>query len=437
MWHYRISQSLLRQLLRTCKKILGSLFMKILWLTNVPTIKIKQQIGGNNVTTGGWLDGISEQLLKEKIELCVLFPYGETVSGKIENCSFRSFTKKIEHVKVFEDVIKEFAPDVIHIFGTEYHHTLSMMQVCEKLHLLDRTVVSIQGLKCIYSVHYFANLPNRIVHSWSIRDLLKNDNIARQKHKFEKSGKDEIKALKIAKNVIGRTDWDKACCFLINPNLNYYFCNETLRGGFYSEEWKYEKCEKHSIFVSQSSYPIKGFHMVLQALTEVLRFYPDAKVYTTGKDLLHLGFKDRLRLNSYQKYIIKLIKKNKLRNNVVFKGFLNEENMVKTYLNANVFVSASSIENSPNSVGEAMLLGVPTISSDVGGVKNMLTHGEDGLIYPFEEPYMLAYYICQLFENQELQESFSNNAKKHAKLTHNQKINKEKLIEIYEKIKKK
>ncbi len=411
--------------------------MKILWLTNVPTLKIKQEISKDNVTTGGWLDGISEQLLKDNVELFVLFPYGYVCSGEIANCGFKSFIEKNEQKQIFEDVIKEFEPDVIHVFGTEYHHTLSMMQVCEKLDLLDRAIISIQGLKSIYSFHYFANLPNKIIHSWTVRDLLKNDNITRQKHRFKNSGKEEIKALKIAKNVIGRTDWDKACCYLINPNLNYYFCNETLRNGFYKKEWEYEKCEKHSIFVSQSSYPIKGFHMVLQALIEVLRFYPNAKVYTTGKDLLHLSFKDKLKLNSYQKHIIKFIKKNKLQSHIVFKGFLNEEDMIKTYLNANVFVSASSIENSPNSVGEAMLLGVPTISSDVGGVKNMLTHGEDGLIYPFDEPYMLAYYICYLFENQERQEFFSKNAKKHANVTHNQKINKEKLIEIYEKLKKK
>lgn len=410
--------------------------MKILWLTNVPTIKIKQEISGSNVTTGGWLDGISEQLLKENVELFVLFPYNEICSGKIGNCSFKSFIEKGKNKQLFEKTINSFNPDVIHIFGTEYHHTLCMLQVCERMNLLNKTIVSIQGLKSRIARHYFANLPRCVTNSWTFRDIIKNDNIASQKRKFEKSGKEEIKALKIAKNVIGRTDWDKASCYLVNPNLNYYFCNETLRSGFYEAEWKFENCEKHSIFVSQSNYPIKGFHIVLQALTEVLKFYPDAKVYTTGKDFFNLDFKDKLKLNSYQKYIIKLIKKNKLQNHVVFKGFLNEEKMIDAYLNVNVFVSASSIENSPNSVGEAMLLGVPTISSDVGGVKNMLTHNEDGLIYPFDESYMLAYYICQIFENQEMQEKFSKNAKKHAKITHNQKINNEQLIKIYEELKK-
>ena len=99
-----------------------------------------------------------------------------------------------------------------------------------------------------------------------------------------------------------------------------------------------------------------------------------------------------------------------------------------------IFISASSIENSPNSVGEAMLLGVPTVSSDVGGVKNLLTHNEEGFIYPADEPYMLAYYVSEVFENRELAKKFSENAKKHAQELYNSKKNISDLFDIYEKI---
>ena len=56
---------------------------------------------------------------------------------------------------------------------------------------------------------------------------------------------------------------------------------------------------------------------------------------------------------------------------------------------------------SPNSVGEAMILGTPVVSSDVGGVKNMLTHNEEGFLYQHDAPYMLAFYVMELFENKE------------------------------------
>jgi hypothetical protein len=92
-----------------------------------------------------------------------------------------------------------------------------------------------------------------------------------QKKKFAKRGKFEIEALKIAKHVIGRTDWDLACTKQINDNLNYYFCNETLRDSFYKSSWDIESCEKQSIFLSQCGYPIKGFHKFLEALKIIVK----------------------------------------------------------------------------------------------------------------------------------------------------------------------
>ena len=300
--------------------------------------------------------------------------------------------------------------------------------------MLDNVVISIQGLCSVYALKYESGLPKNIVNSFTLRDLLRFDNISLQKKKYENRGKFEIESLKIAKNVIGRTDWDFACTNQINDNLNYYFCNETLRDSFYKSSWNIETCEKKSIFLSQCNYPIKGFHKFLEALKIIVKKYPDVKVYTTGKNILDLKFKDRLKLNTYQRYLIKQIKKNKLENNITFLGFLDEENMCKSYLRANCFVSCSSIENSPNSVGEAMLLGVPTISSDVGGVKNMLKHNEEGFIYPFDETYMLAHYIMKIFEDNKLAKTISKNAQKHALETHNKDKNFETLMKIYEDI---
>ena len=144
--------------------------------------------------------------------------------------------------------------------------------------------------------------------------------------------------------------------------------------------------------------------------------------------------KDKLKQSFYSKYLGKLIKKYKLENNVEFLGFLSGEKMAERFLKSNVFVSPSSIENSPNSVGEAMLLGVPTVSSDVGGVKNMLTHEQEGFIYPADEPYMLEYYVSKIFEDSDLAYKFSKNAKEHAEHTHNRSLNGKTLMEIYNKI---
>jgi len=186
--------------------------------------------------------------------------------------------------------------------------------------------------------------------------------------------------------------------------------------------------------VSQAWYPIKGLHYVLEALPEVIKRFPDTHLYIAGSDITRsnsLKAKVKAGLGSYEEYIRRLIKKLDLSKCITFTGVLNEEAMCERFIKSHVFVSPSSIENSPNSLGEAMLLGVPSISTDVGGVKDLLTHNVDGVIYQHDAPYMLAYYICLLFGDDELTERFSINAQKHAEITHNREKNTETVLEKY------
>lgn len=174
---------------------------------------------------------------------------------------------------------------------------------------------------------------------------------------------------------------------------------------------------------------------MIEALNIIKKEFPDTKVLTTGPNYLHYSIVvDRLRLSSYQKEIIRLLRKYDLMESVVFQGTLSEEQMRQQYLNAHVFVLPSSIENSPNSLGEAMLIGTPVVASDVGGVKNMMVHGIDGLVYPFDEPYVLAEYVCRIFRDDDLANKYSRNAINHASVTHNQQNNYRQLMKAYAEI---
>ena len=411
--------------------------MKILWITNVALPDVSKDLDTQPSPFGGWLTGYLNEILKKDIHLVSVFPYGKNVQGNLENITYYGFkakSEKKELLEYFVNIIDKEKPDVIHIFGTEFLHSNLMVKASKKLSMLQNTVVSIQGLVSLCAKHYFAFLPRRVINGFTLKEILKRNNIKNSALKFKKQGVSEVETLKEVKNVIGRTDWDEAAVKQINPNINYHFCNESLRDGFYNKEWSLENCEKHSVFVSQSSYPLKGFHLMLEGFKEIVKKYPDAKLYTTGKNPLTLKGKDKLKQSFYSKYLGKLIKKYKLEDNVEFLGFLSEEKMVERMLKSHVFVSPSSIENSPNSVGEAMILGVPTVSSDVGGVKNMLTHGQEGFIYPADEPYMLEYYVSKIFEDSDLAYKFSKNAKEHAEHTHNRSLNGKTLMEIYNKI---
>jgi glycosyltransferase involved in cell wall biosynthesis len=62
-------------------------------------------------------------------------------------------------------------------------------------------------------------------------------------------------------------------------------------------------------------------------------------------------------------------------------GKLLEDEMKEQFLNCSVFVCPSIVENSPNAIGEAMLLGVPVIAAAVGGIPSLIHDGKTGLLY--------------------------------------------------------
>lgn len=422
--------------------------MKIMWLCNIMPVQIAKALKKPFRSTNGWINVLYEFLAKEaEIELTVLFPVDkceQIIYDQIDGTNCISFFQdykrperyETEQKDYFKMILERVEPDVVHIWGSEYPHTLAMVYACAEKNWSSRVVISIQGLISVCARHYTAALPEKVIKGKTLRDFLKWDGVKESQKKFEKRGKLEIEALKRVNHVIGRTEWDFACVKQINPDIIYHKGNEILRESFYCGTWELETCEKHSIFLSQWGYPLKGMHMVLEALRDVVQEYPDAKLITTGKNPLKATGKEKIKQTYYERYLINLIKKWNLEAHVVFLGGeIQEEQMKDQYLKAHVFVLSSAVENSPNSMGEAMLLGTPVIASNVGGVSSLLTHDVEGFLYPFDEPYMLAYYIKRVFEENETARKFSDAGRKRAALTHHVLKNVASYYAIYKEIK--
>ncbi len=408
--------------------------MKLLWLCNMVPGKVKEKISGKAVSGGLWVDHVLSGLRQQELRLHILCPGKAAVGQLDEMCSFALFPTgrpqdyRPELELCFAQELENFAPDVIHIWGTEYAHTLAMVNAAEKAGLLDKVVISIQGLCSVYAGHYAEGVPYAVQREFTFRDAVRQDNIQQQQAKFVLRGKNEVASLKKARHVIGRTDWDKACTRRINPDAVYHFCNETLREPFYGGAWQYETCQKHRIFASSCAYPVKGFHYLLTALAEIGKDYPDVTLAVPGKNFLTA---DPLRRTSYQKYMAKLAKDYGVADKIEFLGSLSADQMKAEFCKANVFVLPSTIENSPNSLGEAMLLGVPCVSADVGGVTNLMTHQEEGFVYQSTAPYMLSYYIRQVFAMEDKAAALGCAAHAHAARTHDPEKNLQDLLKIY------
>lgn len=416
--------------------------MNVLWITNFILPRIAEKLHCKAGVNEGWLSGLADVILSQKdIRLGVCFPDQNLLKGNVNDqfCffSYERENKAYQYVKKQEDTFQaiydQFKPDVIHIMGSEYPHALAAVNASIKMNLIEKTVLSIQGLVSVYSDYYYGDLPLRTIAFPTIKDILLRTDLIGQKRSFVRRGKYEIETISKLKNIIGRTDWDYACAKQINRDIRYFFNNETLRKEFYSGDlWKYAKCEKHSIFVSQATMPYKGFHILLEAAGLVKKEYPDLKIYVASNvNYLKRIDKPSQSRSSYTNYLIEIIKKYRLEKSIVFCGVLNAETMKTRYLSCNAYVLPSAIENSPNSLGEAMLLGVPVVTTDVGGVKNMICHDSEGFICQYNAPYMMAHYIMRIFQEEETAEQYGKQSRVHAMKTHDGTQNYKRLLEIY------
>lgn len=412
--------------------------MKILWITNTLFPEVTEKLTGNGELrgSGGWMLASAEKLTcREDIKL-----YVATVSSLVQNLKIIEGEQityyvlpygrgNLKYNKEYESYwlqIKEkVKPEVVHIHGTEYCHGLAYIKACGNEHV----IISVQGLKSGIATYYCAGLSYKdILQNLTFRDLLKGSLISDQK-RFMLSGETiERPMLCKVNNIIGRTSWDKAHAWEINPKVKYHFCNETLRNEFYDgSKWNYDKCEKHTIFLSQAGYPLKGLHQVLRAMPLILHHYPNAKIKVAGNDITRFtSLRDKLCISGYGLFIRRMIHNMHLENRIEFLGALNAEQMKQSYLNCNVFICPSSIENSPNSLGEAQLLGVPHVASYVGGTADFMVGNEQNL-YRFEEISMLAEKVCKIFANENKQTDMSTVALRR----HNQEENAQQLMRIY------
>lgn len=430
--------------------------MRVLWVCNIMLPVVARALGRECSNKEGWLTGLMEALLAEndqddqgpRVELGVAFPVAPKEkllkgdAGRVRYYGFRENTGKPEVYdpgleKDMQEILQNFQPDILHCFGTEYPHTLAAVRAFGRP---QSSLIGIQGLCGVYAEAYMANIPERLRNITTFRDWVKRDNLYRQQEKFRLRGKWEQEAVCLTGHVAGRTDWDRYWTNKWNPRASYHILQETLRPCFYEGEWQYENCRRHSIFMSQGDYPIKGLHYMLDALAAIRNQYPDVHLYVAGNCLLRQGPAAALRISGYGSLLEAQIREYDLADHVTFLGSQDAEQMKEQYLRCNAYVCVSSIENSPNSLGEAMLLGVPVVAGLVGGLGSMISP-EEGWLFPGyskdEGGEMqrisqdLREQVMEVFDGQEQVTERTRKAREHARQTHDAEKNLKQLLDLY------
>ena len=170
----------------------------------------------------------------------------------------------------------------------------------------------------------------------------------------------------------------------------------------------------------------------MEALPELIREYPDIKVYVAGHK--PFGEKKALVKKGYGAYLKQRIDKLGVGDHIVFTGPLSAEEVASRLAGVHAYVLTSVAENSPNTLGEAMLVGTPCISSYVGGAPDMAAEGKEALFYRSDDPALLAWCVKRIFDDDGLALRLSAYARERALVTHDAARNAATLYGVYQSI---
>ncbi|MFD1294246.1 glycosyltransferase family 4 protein [Lutibacter holmesii] len=129
--------------------------------------------------------------------------------------------------------------------------------------------------------------------------------------------------------------------------------------------------------------------------------YPNATLCMVGAD------KD-----GSLKKVKEIALKKGLINSIEFTGYLSKEAWIEKSKDFNIFINTTNIDNTPVSVLEAMALGLPVISTKVGGISYLIDDNETGLLVEKKNVQQMTSKIIELFKNEEKAIAISKNARK-------------------------
>lgn len=416
--------------------------MKVLWVSLVEFPPLCEKLGKPAPAHCGWLYSSAKALLQNMPDCklgVIVYSYGKTFEEyEVEGITYYMVPTKnmaktdSSQVEYCHEALMRFSPDLIHIHGTEYSLAKA---VCMANENKVRTVANIQGLAGPYTRYADGGLSlwDKLTNITPL-DFYRGTFLLNSKRSFRQRTECENYVIKHITDIIGRTQWDHDHALTVNPEIHYHFMNETLRDSFYeAPSWSYEKCKKRTIFLSNSGAPLKGAHQFLKALSIIVRQYPDTRVNICGSSVMSNNWKTQLHFQGYHLYLRRLVKKMGLEKHLNFMGGLTETQMKQAYLDANVYVLSSAIENSSNSLCEAQILGVPVVASYCGGTPTLVEDGKTGYLYRYEEVEMLAQRVMSLFASSDFTE-LSANEMEVAMARHDKSTNANRLIEIYKSI---
>lgn len=410
--------------------------MKVLWFE----ISTPQKYKNNNTVTAGWQDSLENIVRNSKnMELLIAF---ETTNKNdsikvVDNVTYipvlleysflerkiNNFSYKINERKIIKkgiDIINQYTPDIIHVFGNEWPFGLLAN------HTNIPVVIHIQGSIIPYNNALYPPKYNGFTFAMAAGLNLRKQWHWLQRYLKSKSRLEMEKRIwKSVHHYMGRTSWDKALVNMLHPNASYHHVDEALRPIFLEtkKHWYLQSKKKIKLISIGCSNFWKGIDVMLKTAHVLIEAGVDFEWKVAG--------------NMPSEYREVVEKKEKLTfkdNNITIIGFTTPEQIIEEICESTLYVHTAYIENSPNSICEAQIIGIPIISTMVGGISTLIQNGHNGDLLPANDPWQIANAIVELANNPKKMTLYSENGKKAALQRHSKEQILKDLLNSYQDI---
>ncbi|MCD4726143.1 MAG: glycosyltransferase family 4 protein, partial [Pirellulales bacterium] len=272
-------------------------------------------------------------------------------------------------------------------------------------------VISIQGLlhQIAKPRAFFGDTPWRNIMEICRPAHLPRDLVRLLRYvQFRAAAKRELEILRGNRWFMGRTSWDRACLEAVNRNAKYFHVPELLRSEFYAAQWDVARCRRHRIIFTNANAFYRGTEVLLEAMAILKREFKDVTLTIAGAD----------RRKSYGHKLMRTASRLGIGDSVQTLDYINARQMVDQLCSAHVYAIASFAENSPNSLCEAQLVGMPCVASYVGGIPSLVEEGVTGLLFAPGDAAVLARRIKDIFLDDALAQALGTNARQTALRRH-------------------
>ncbi len=327
--------------------------MKILWLAPFP-------YSSKTTHPAPWISSLATELVQLKDVEITILNYSPYCKQEVE---FFEYAPKIKlvfvkspgllmdlctlgslRIKRLKKQIKNCGPfNVIHIHGSEHQYEYCVSKKDKHV------VMSIQGILSEYLKYLKPAGSIKKYLTWYIYSRL------------------ELKGLKRLNNFSCRTKWDKGIVQDSNPDARVFNIWEVIRKEF---ELNDKASKGNNIYFTGGSNPLKGLDTAINAFTAFKkRIKSDVQLIVVGN--VKEADRERIQMSVEDAVVLYSIR---------FTGIISAAEIIDIQKSSFCHLHPSLIDNSPNSICESQLMGLPVIATPTGGITSLIENGVTGFL---------------------------------------------------------